>query len=81
MYVIACMYVCNFNYCKNTYKANVSLSTLVLNSFTNFITKYKYCILNSAGVLLVLLTYAAIQIVYCHCMLAPCVKCLWYVKF
>ena len=36
--------------------------------------------LNSAGALLVLLTYVAIQVVYCHYMLTPCVECLWYVK-
>ena len=27
------------------------------------------------------LTHAAIQIVYCHYMLIPFVKCLWYFKF
>ena len=25
--------------------------------------------------------HVAIQFVYCHYMLTPCVECLWYVKF
>ena len=38
-------------------------------------------VLNSVGALLVLLTHVAIQVVYCHYMLTPCLECLRYVKF
>ena len=31
-------------------------------------------------VLLIALTHAAIQVVYCHYMLTPSMECLWYVK-
>ena len=40
-----------------------------------------WCIMNVVGALLVLVTHAATQVVYCHYMLTPCVECLWYVKF
>ena len=33
------------------------------------------------GALSMVLTYAAIQVVYTHYMLAPSMECLWYVKF
>ena len=42
---------------------------------------YECHVLNSVAVLLVFLTHAAFQVVYCHYMLAPCVECLWYDKF
>ena len=32
------------------------------------------------GPLLIALTHAAIQVVYCHYMLTPSMECLWYVK-
>ena len=36
---------------------------------------------NSVGTSLVLLTCAAIQVVYCHYMVTLCVECLWYFEF
>ena len=48
-------------------------------AFTKF-TDQQRQVLNNAGALLNL-THGAIQVVYCHYMLAPFMECFWYVKF
>ena len=36
---------------------------------------------NDAGALLIVLVHTTIQVVYCHHLLTPYVKCLWQLRF
>ena len=38
------------------------------------------CIEYSGGTLIIVLTHAAVQVIYYHYMLTPFMECLWYVK-
>ena len=62
------------------YSLEVTVTCLASHSLTPLM--YKCRILNNAGALLVLLiTHEAIQVVYCHYMLTPCVECYGMLNF
>ena len=59
----------NFMFARMMYCLAVIHDTSCISSLTSS-PMYEHCILNSTGVLLVLI-HAAIQVVYCHYMLTP----------